>query len=346
MDGDFVARHGVRAGASLRAFDEIVRTIAYAGTEPVLESIVPLVREFLEGDQALAYRLEYRDGELDVDFGHCAGGGPMDHLMREARAFVRGARGALTAYRLPSPAPSERNTIFNSAEKAARERYLSSPFVQEFFPKLGFRGQEQIRVLICDGPRLLTWLGAFRSQAFGEREAERLKMLIEPLAKRLALEEKLGRLTLRGAALDVAMEALGAPAFILDKRGAVVHANEAGRALPPEERVEIVERARTGRLPAEFSLLSISAEGIPPHALLVQRRGLSTEQRLASFAKRWVLTPRQVQVVGRIVEGRSNKEIAAALGIQEKTVEIHTTNTFRKVGVGSRSELVAAFWSA
>lgn len=142
MDGDFVARHGVRAGASLRA-------------------------------------------------------------------FVRGARGALTAYRLPSPAPSERNTIFNSAEKAARERYLSSPFVQEFFPKLGFRGQEQIRVLICDGPRLLTWLGAFRSQAFGEREAERLKMLIEPLAKRLALEEKLGRLTLRGAALDVAMEALG-----------------------------------------------------------------------------------------------------------------------------------------
>lgn len=351
MRGDIAARHGAAAEASLRAFDEIVRTIAFAGTEPVLESVIPLVRDFLEGDQALAYRLGVREGGLDVDFGHCAGGGPMEHLLREARAFVGRASGPLTAYRLPSPAPAERNTIFNSAAPETREQYLRSPFVREFFPRLGFRGQEQIRVLICEGPHLLTWLGAFRSESFGAGEAERLEMLIEPLAKRLALEERLRRLSLRDSALDAAMEALGAPAFILDPRGEVAHANEAGAALSKDERVELIARGRRllgGQAAADedLSLLSIQAPGLPPHAFLYQRAGPTAAQRLAACERRWKLTGRQVEVLRAIVRGGANKTIAAALGIREKTVEVHVTSLLRKAGVESRSELVAAFWSA
>jgi DNA-binding CsgD family transcriptional regulator len=341
------ARHGRAARADLEAFHEIVRTIAFAGTEPVLESVLPIARSFLDAEQALAYRLECHDGGLDLDFVHCVGGGPMDRLLREVQPYLSEVREPLFAYRLPTPLPAERNTIFNSAAEAVRERYLASAFVRELFPRLGFPGRETLRVLLCDGPHLLSWFGVFRGDRFGEREAERLESLIAPLVKRLALEDRLRRLSVRSAALDVAMDALATPAFILDRRGGVVHANEAGRALPPEERERLVERARSKDLPAEgeLALLPIRAKGVPPHAFLVQRAGTTLRQRLALFARQWKLTRRQTQVLQEILEGRPNKAIAAALGIQEKTVELHVTALFRKVGVESRAELLAAFWT-
>lgn len=341
----FAARHGKAARTALREFDEIVRTIAFAGTEPVLDSVLPIARSFLEAEQALAYRLECHESGLDVDFAHCVGAGPMDRLLREVRPILAEAREPLLSYRLPIPLREERNTIFNSASEAVRERYLASAPVRELFPRLGLPHREEIRVLLCDGPYLLSWFGVFRGDPFGAREAERLERLVEPLGKRLALEDRLRRLSIRSVALDVAMDALGTPAFILDRRGAVAHANEAGRALPHEERARLLERARSLGADGEIDLLPIHAQGIPSHAFLVQRAGPTLGQRLALFAKQWQLTPRQAQVLKEILEGRANKEIAAALGIREKTVELHVTALLRKVGVESRSELLAAFWT-
>ena len=51
------------------------------------------------------------------------------------------------------------------------------------------------------------------------------------------------------------------------------------------------------------------------------------------------LSPREVEVVALVVEGRSNDEIAARLGISVKTVESHLTRIFERVDVGSRTEL-------
>ncbi|HEV8201154.1 MAG TPA: response regulator [Candidatus Polarisedimenticolia bacterium] len=47
------------------------------------------------------------------------------------------------------------------------------------------------------------------------------------------------------------------------------------------------------------------------------------------------LTPREHQVLAQIVQGRLNKEIAWTLGIHERTVKLHRTSLFRKLGVGS-----------
>jgi len=51
------------------------------------------------------------------------------------------------------------------------------------------------------------------------------------------------------------------------------------------------------------------------------------------------LTEREVDVVRLVAEHRSNKEIAAALGISPRTVSTHLSNVFVKLGVDSRSEL-------
>jgi DNA-binding NarL/FixJ family response regulator len=54
------------------------------------------------------------------------------------------------------------------------------------------------------------------------------------------------------------------------------------------------------------------------------------------------LTPRQRDVLGLLVEGRSNKEIARALDLGHGTVKIHLAALFRHLGVRNRAAAVAA----
>jgi DNA-binding NarL/FixJ family response regulator len=52
------------------------------------------------------------------------------------------------------------------------------------------------------------------------------------------------------------------------------------------------------------------------------------------------LTPREREIVQLLAEGKSNKEVAAALEISVKTVEAHRANIMRKLNLHSISELV------
>jgi DNA-binding CsgD family transcriptional regulator len=52
------------------------------------------------------------------------------------------------------------------------------------------------------------------------------------------------------------------------------------------------------------------------------------------------LTPRELQVVLILAQGNTSCEAAAALFVSAKTVEFHLNNTYRKLGVRSRAELV------
>lgn len=54
------------------------------------------------------------------------------------------------------------------------------------------------------------------------------------------------------------------------------------------------------------------------------------------------LTDRQVAVLGELVQGRSNKEIARALGMAEPTVKGHLVAIFRVLRVRNRAEAVRA----
>jgi two-component system NarL family response regulator len=63
---------------------------------------------------------------------------------------------------------------------------------------------------------------------------------------------------------------------------------------------------------------------------------------LATRAGRTELSEREREVLALMVKGRSNKEIAIALGISENTVKVHTTRVFEKLGVADRLEAMTA----
>lgn len=52
------------------------------------------------------------------------------------------------------------------------------------------------------------------------------------------------------------------------------------------------------------------------------------------------LTPREREIVRLIVGGASNKQVASALDISERTVKGHLSNVFQKLGVTDRLKLV------
>jgi DNA-binding NarL/FixJ family response regulator len=51
------------------------------------------------------------------------------------------------------------------------------------------------------------------------------------------------------------------------------------------------------------------------------------------------LSVREFEVVRHVVDGRSNDEIGAALGIGSKTVETYLRRMFERLGLASRTEL-------
>lgn len=50
------------------------------------------------------------------------------------------------------------------------------------------------------------------------------------------------------------------------------------------------------------------------------------------------LTPRETDVLSLVAQGRSNRQIAAQLGVGVRTVESHVSNTLAKLGLRSRTE--------
>ena len=53
------------------------------------------------------------------------------------------------------------------------------------------------------------------------------------------------------------------------------------------------------------------------------------------------LTPREVEVVRLVAEGKTNRVIAGELYLSEKTVDRHLSNVFAKLGIASRAAATA-----
>ncbi|MGE0649269.1 MAG: response regulator transcription factor [Alphaproteobacteria bacterium] len=70
------------------------------------------------------------------------------------------------------------------------------------------------------------------------------------------------------------------------------------------------------------------------HARAVMAERQAIGLRLAS------LTPREQQVLELVIKGKLNKQIAGDLGISEKTVKVHRSRVYEKLGVFSVAELV------
>ena len=70
----------------------------------------------------------------------------------------------------------------------------------------------------------------------------------------------------------------------------------------------------------------------------VAARGRATGQAASSTPV--ALTPRESSVLEHLARGRSNKQIAAALGVSERTVKFHVSTLFTKLGATNRTEAV------
>jgi two-component system, NarL family, nitrate/nitrite response regulator NarL len=54
-----------------------------------------------------------------------------------------------------------------------------------------------------------------------------------------------------------------------------------------------------------------------------------------------LLSPREREVAQEVARGRRNREIATAINVTEGTIKIYLHNIYRKLGIGSRTELTA-----
>jgi DNA-binding NarL/FixJ family response regulator len=64
-------------------------------------------------------------------------------------------------------------------------------------------------------------------------------------------------------------------------------------------------------------------------------------ERLADRLAAAALTDREAEVLALVAEGKSNKQVARALGIAEGTVKVHVAGVMQKLGAQGRSEAVA-----
>ena len=98
-------------------------------------------------------------------------------------------------------------------------------------------------------------------------------------------------------------------------------------AAPPAEFIQAINIVNQGSVWAPRRVLSIFIERVTAHPARIFPAGRVT------------FTDREKEVLELLVVGRSNKEIGAALKIEERTVKAHVAKLMRKVGVQNRIAL-------
>lgn len=78
-------------------------------------------------------------------------------------------------------------------------------------------------------------------------------------------------------------------------------------------------------------------DGDAMFAVTVRELGIERE----AFARRYGLSPREVEVAELVLRGYANPVIASRLGIAPTTAKRHLTRIFEKIGVDSRTQLLS-----
>jgi DNA-binding NarL/FixJ family response regulator len=119
----------------------------------------------------------------------------------------------------------------------------------------------------------------------------------------------------------------------------------------PREALEALEYGAAGFIPKTYDLkkvfeaIQMIIDGhvyIPP-IILEAIKGQTGPKALRPDAnaeplRTAGLTPREIEILGVLSEGCSNKEIANRFGLQEVTVKLHLRSIYRKLGIRNRTQ--------
>ncbi len=89
--------------------------------------------------------------------------------------------------------------------------------------------------------------------------------------------------------------------------------------------------------PFYLHVMPIPRRRVPTYAVSVRSSGAD----ILAFRRRYRLSAREGQITELVLRGWGNREIAQALGITLTTAKKHLGRIFDKVGVDSRSQLMA-----
>ena len=173
-----------------------------------------------------------------------------------------------------------------------------------------------------------------------------------------------------GGDVEQALHSVGVPSYVLDTSGVVRWINAAAERLVGDVRgrqftsvvaPEDSRRARElfsqkvlGRSPTDATGVLVSTTGTRVAVEISSVPLMSGERVVGVFglfeghpedkttAPHPHLTPRQVEVLHLLEQGRSTKQIAAELHLSTETVKNHIRRLLRALGVHSRLEAVAA----
>lgn len=108
-------------------------------------------------------------------------------------------------------------------------------------------------------------------------------------------------------------------------------------------RLRVAIRVEDAALEAELRALFAAAghdvvEGAEPADIVLSNASAGFAALVEPAA---LVTPRELEVLGAIGEGLTNKAIARKLGISLHTVKFHVESLFRKLGARTRTEALA-----
>lgn len=210
---------------------------------PALGEVMAPLRDLLGTDKTVAYAPGPRAAGLGLDFLY-GDGIAVDRVARAFDAWLGDKTFGWSGYNPLRPEPSQRDVVLEMRDIARWHDPRSSPIMREIFPIAGLAGHDQLRVLLCDGPSLLSWVGAFQPARFDARQKRLLRHLVPALRRRLLLERAIDTGPRVRAALDAALEAMGTSAFVLNAAGGIAEANEAGRLRLAADRAGTLEALR------------------------------------------------------------------------------------------------------
>ena len=266
-----------------------------------------------------------------------------------------GDMGFLFSLRVPEPAQRNRPVMIGahmarSVPRGFAKRMGLTPqavaslqrgyaATMEHMERHGVAHHTQLRTVICDGALAIGYLNVILPHTFSARQRRLYALAAEALRRRLVLGRRLAMVTAVKASLDVALEALGRAAFVIDPAGAVLHANTLGelalqtdRALPAT-----FSQLLHGRT-TDFELVPIDVAGLRK-AYLVMKRTADLAELASGIATELGLGDRGRAVFVLAASGEPTKAIATRLDLAENTIEYHLGVIFRRLGVASRGEL-------